>query len=132
MLKVKDAGLITRLTTIRCPTMEQALNKIRSQIVMVYKGTIVLAKTAADIAQQLHQQRRERVRQELQRGRAAMRVVLLEMRRRGLLKETAPGSERGKETIVYVLNSPFAVQPWNASNSSLTESWPCTRDSGKD
>jgi len=54
---------------------------------MVYKGTIVLAKTAAnDVAQQLHQQR-ERVRQELQRDRAAMRVVLLEMRRRGLLKE---------------------------------------------
>jgi len=54
---------------------------------MVYKGTLELAKTADALAQQLHQQRRERVRQELQRRKAVMRVVLLEMQRRGLLEE---------------------------------------------
>jgi len=67
--------------------MEQTLNKLGSQIVMVYKGTLELAKTADALAHQLHQQRRERVRQELQRHREAMRVVLLEMRQRGLVAE---------------------------------------------
>ena len=77
--------------------MEQALNKLRSQIVMVYKGTLELAKTADALAHQLHQQRRERVRQELERRRAAMRIVLLEMRRRGLVAE---GQRQGQTSCL--------------------------------
>jgi len=42
---------------IRCPTMIQALENLRNQIVMVYRETIELAKTADLIRQQLHQQR---------------------------------------------------------------------------
>ena len=88
--------------------MEQALNKLRSQIVMVYKGTLELAKTADALAHQLHQQRRERVRQELERRRAAMRVVLLEMRRRGLVAE---GQRQEQEESQPLPDSPRSPSP---------------------